>query len=441
MSAVITPSILKCIEVLGENEGKSIHRELVKSEFRSAASLKDQIKYLKKIRPAISVRVITKLLNISNNRYYHALNEDAKTFQIQLAPPSQRLLTEEEENDIIMQIHIHQLQNDCLTGKEIRKIASDLYHKRTGTLKEFSRDWIMDFRNRQKDNIEKVSASSVDENRANISIDEVNRYLSQVDEMMKDPPNPFLLINFDEIGFGKRAQKGKRKNVYVIKNLDVKPFWREQTDIHHISVVAAVSAACSSITPLFLSTRKKLDEDLKQTLFLRSCNYFQTEKGYMTILSTVFWVRNNLAPYVEYVRSIIGKDEKCVIIADGLKTHFHQIVMEELEKIGNISLILLPPHSSHLAQVLDLTVFNVFKTNYFSTFSNCSFSSQFTSKLMKIKIAYQKTFNDEVIQSGWEKAGFKLNINEGEIVSYEFSDGFKDFLRSQALHRDPQSNE
>lgn len=60
---------------------------------------------------------------------------------------------------------------------------------------------------------------------------------------------------------------------------------------------------------------------------------------------------------------------------------------------------------------------------------------------MKIKIAYQKTFNDEVIQSGWEKAGFKLNINEGEIVSYEFSEGFKDFLRSQALHRDPQSNE
>ena len=124
MSAVITPSILKCIEVLGDNEGKSIHKELVKSEFRSAASLKDQIKYLKKIRPAISVRAITKLLSISNNRYYHALNEDAKTFQIQPAPPLQRLLTEEEENDIIMQIHIHQLQNDCLTGNSKNCLGS-----------------------------------------------------------------------------------------------------------------------------------------------------------------------------------------------------------------------------------------------------------------------------------------------------------------------------
>ena len=43
---------------------------------------------------------------------------------------------------------------------------------------------------------------------------------------------------------------------------------------------------------------------------------------------------------------------------------------------------------------------------------------------MKIKTAYLKTSNDEVIQSGWENAGFKLNIDIGEIVSSEFSNGF-----------------
>lgn len=92
-----------------------------------------------------------------------------------------------------------------MTGKEILRIASDFYHKRTSTLKEISREWIIDFRNRHKYNIEKVSASTVDENRANISIDEMNCYLEQVEEMMKDPPSLFLLINFDEIGFWKRV--------------------------------------------------------------------------------------------------------------------------------------------------------------------------------------------------------------------------------------------
>ena len=81
-------------------------------------------------------------------------------------------------------------------------------------------------------------------------------------------------------------------------------------------------------------------------------------------LSTVYWVRNNLAPYVQLVRSKLGLDQKCVIIADGLKAHLHQIVMDELDKIGNVTLIPLPLHSSHITQMLDVSVFSVFKGNY-----------------------------------------------------------------------------
>ena len=85
--------------------------------------------------------------------------------------------------------------------------------RRTGVKKQFTRDWFMDFKNRKKETIEKVSASSIDDERANISIEDVNRYFDQIGQMMKDPPHPFLLINYDEIGFGKRSEKGKRKNV------------------------------------------------------------------------------------------------------------------------------------------------------------------------------------------------------------------------------------
>ena len=295
----------------------------------------------------------------------------------------------------------------------------------------------MDFKNRKKETIEKVSASSIDDERANISIEDVNRYFDQIGQMMKDPPHPFLLINYDEIGFGKRSEKGKRKNVYIIKNAKFKPYWREQTDAHHVSVVVGISAACCSLTPLFLSTRKKFDDDLYDTLFLRSCNYFQTRKGYMTILSTVVWVRNCLAPYVEFVRSIIGQEQRCLIITDGLKAHFHQIVLDELEKIGNISVIPIPSHSSHLAQMLDVSVFNVFKGNYMSTPSSSLYKSLFTRKLMHIKKAYQSTVTEELIKSGWEKAGFELVIDNGEITSYTFSEKFKDMLRAEALHKEP----
>ncbi|KAK8899501.1 hypothetical protein M9Y10_001817 [Tritrichomonas musculus] len=47
---------------------------------------------------------------------------------------------------------------------------------------------------------------------------------------------------------------------------------------------------------------------------------------------------------------------------------------------------------------------------------------------------------DELIRSGWESAGFKINIVNGDVSSYTFCDEFKAFLRSQALHQEPQQN-
>ena len=46
MSPVPILSIQKCIEMLGQNEGKALHRELLDSKFRLAASLLDQINFL-----------------------------------------------------------------------------------------------------------------------------------------------------------------------------------------------------------------------------------------------------------------------------------------------------------------------------------------------------------------------------------------------------------
>ena len=64
----------------------------------------------------------------------------------------------------------------------------------------------MDFKERHKDEIQKVTAESLEEERANISIESVNRYINEVEEMMLDPPNPFLLIILDFVGFGRRPQ-------------------------------------------------------------------------------------------------------------------------------------------------------------------------------------------------------------------------------------------
>ena len=57
---------------------------------------------------------------------------------------------------------------------------------------------------------------------------------------------------------------------------------------------------------------------------------------------------------------------------------------------------------------------------------------------MKIKATFQSAMNDELIRSSWEGAGFHLNLDQGNVVSYTFLQEFKDFLRSEATHEDVQ---
>lgn len=50
---------------------------------------------------------------------------------------------------------------------------------------------------------------ALDDERLNICPSDVERYISDIEKKMEDPPKPFILINFDETRFGKRLDKGK----------------------------------------------------------------------------------------------------------------------------------------------------------------------------------------------------------------------------------------
>ena len=104
-------------------------------------------------------------------------------------------------------------------------------------------------------------------------------------------------------------------------------------------------------------------------------------------------------------------------------------------------MIAIPAHSSHLSQVLDLTILNVLKMRYYSIQNSPLYVSNFTKKLMRIKTAYQSVMFDETIRAGWECAGFHLTLTDSEVSNYEFKEEFKAKLRAAALHQDINQNE
>ena len=102
---------------------------------------------MKIARPRITVREITKLLGISNNKFYAALENNEKINETPSGPPTRKLLTNDEELQIIKFIYDQQISNDCWTGINIR-LAADVFKSRTGSIREFSRDWLLDYKMR-----------------------------------------------------------------------------------------------------------------------------------------------------------------------------------------------------------------------------------------------------------------------------------------------------
>ncbi len=433
MQSVARPTKFKCIEAFGINIGSMVHQSFLSAEFRNAITLLCQIKFVKKIVEKATVQQICFLFNISTRRYYKVLNDvPCSNSPGKPQPPSQQLLTAEEEIHIIGLIHSHQVDNDCLTSRDLRLLAAELLKIRTGEERSFSREWSRNFLRRHSDQIDKTKASAVDDDRANIDLDEVKRYIQQVEEVLVRNPNPYFLLNMDETGFGRRPEKGKRKSVLISKSCQIHPFWRECTDIHHISLVMCVTASCDYLRPMLISTRARHDSDISDTFFKRWAEYTKTEKGYQTSVSMLYWVKNVLAPYIHLMRAIKEENCTCILIIDGCSAHFSEDVKNEIDKIGDVILLPIPPHSSHLTQMLDATVFGSLKRRYGSTPSNSTITSKFTRKLLRIKTALQTCITEELIRSGWESTGFKLELVDGEVNKITFDDGFKRMLLAEA---------
>ena len=402
---------------MGEEGSNIVHQTFKSAEFPSAATLSDQIHFLQSQHPALPVRSVIKLLSLSNYSYYKAVNNQPITVPVQAIPPSRHLLFESEEKNIIQKIMEQQIHNDCWTSVEIRDEASQIFFVRTGQKRFFNRDWFFDFKNRHHNDIQKVKADCVDDLRANISIEKVEQHFQSIDEIIIDPPKPYL-INLDEMGFGKRPEKGKRKTVYISTKCDVEAFWCERTDPYHISLVAAVTAACNSLKPLCLTTRKRTDADFNDTFYYAWGDLCITPKGYMTTFSMAFWIRNILKPYVEFFMNATNENLKCVLIIVGCTSHFTDEVIAAFDEIGNLKLIPLTPRSSHLLQMLDTTLFSSVKRRFASIPENKDLQSRLTRKLMRIKRAYESSVCSELIRSAWEATILKLNLFQGEVTSF-----------------------
>jgi len=163
-------------------------------------------------------------------------------------------------------------------------------------------------------------------------------------------------------------------------------------------VLACVSAAGSTLPPLMIFNTLRPEYKLgaeEETMFA------QQKSGWMNSEIYERWLETHFIKHAPSVRPLL-------LVFDGLKAHISLHLIEFAEKNG-ILLYCLPPHSSHLLQPLDVSVFGPLKVGWkrvASTFTHVSGRPvNFHNFARLFKIAWHTSITSSVIAGGFKRSG------------------------------------
>ena len=191
------------------------------------------------------------------------------------------------------------------------------------------------------------------------SNEQVQKLLTTVD--------PRLLFNADETdlnrkGSGPRwvAAQGSKQPVFVTT---------EHTG-SHVSLFLMVSASGMPVFPFpVLHGKPAKFADVSENEFVKC---YLTPKGYMTKFTFEKIMNEVFIPYVKLRRQVLGlpEDAPAVLVVDGHNSRYNPPMLQKL-KNNYIDLLIIPAHSSHRMQPLDLTLNKLVKDHYKTEFRKC----------------------------------------------------------------------
>ena len=189
---------------------------------------------------------------------------------------------------------------------------------------------------------------------------------------------PDLIINVDETTTN--AEKSKRATkVLYDPTIEVRPVAKMQPKVEHITLCCSIAASGKALRPLFIIKNKHVtveDEIVASRFDCGDYGLCWSPNGWQDSVNLLFhkysifiifmqrtfgqWIRNVLIPYRASLRQ---EQRRILLLMDGHGTHTHVPNMD-LCRDNMIDVCFLPPHTSHILQPLDVGIFNSYKAAY-----------------------------------------------------------------------------
>ncbi|KAJ5071432.1 hypothetical protein M0811_10275 [Anaeramoeba ignava] len=167
----------------------------------------------------------------------------------------------------------------------------------------------------------------------------------------------------------------------------------------HTTLVVCVNAAGKSLDPLVIIPMQSIViEETPEKELVPPFSFVHAPSGWITQEIFTKWAIEIFIPYVQLNKKT--KEEKTLLILDGHNSRVSSEVIKDFMK-NQIELFVLPAHSSHFLQPLDLSVFGTFK-KYLRR--RGKLSSNILS-FLDVYDAFQSSATIKKIYSGFNKAG------------------------------------
>lgn len=326
------------------------------------------------------------------------------------------------ENKLANLLKIMEKYGYGLTKTNVQQLVCDYFkeNKLPNPFKENrpGQDWWRGFKHRHNLSIKKPQAVELSRKKAQDPF-VINKYFDLLEKSIQDMDlggKPHNMWNLDESSFSFDPSKTRIVGARgVAATRTVSGPGRE-----NMSVLLACSAAGDKCPPLFIFKGKNLwdkwipaknEEGFPGSVFAASPNGWMESKIFQNYFENIFLKTAKPSP-----------ENPVLLIYDGHSTHIG-LKIAEMAVQNNVEILLLPPHSSHILQPLDLAVFKSLKSKW-DEYLCRHLRNTGCEKISKKKMVSQigrlwNEFDMNIIRNGFKKAGI-YPLNRGVISKEQY---------------------
>lgn len=356
-----------------------------------------------------------KVFNVAPSTITRRLNKQTKPKKH--ANESKQLLTPVEERTLVRWVIQNYTWGLPLALKQIRQFALEILIRKDpqpyGSLPPLSDRWHRKLLTRHPE-IKRVSARGLDRVRASAAhIETISEYFELYHSLQqKYNISPQDTYNMDEKGFCMGAIQ--RPNV-VIPVTERDAFLRQDGNREWVSVLETISASGESLPSYIIFKATYQQSSWHRQLDSQYSKIATSPKGWTDNYLGLLWLREHFE--IETAKRQVG--EYRLLLLDGHESHCTLRFIEFCVK-KKIILLILPPHTTHLLQPLDVVIFSPLARYYSSEVEDHMREKHYWLEKEDFITYYQnarkKALRESNIHSAWRATGL-MPYNPQTVIS------------------------